>query len=98
MNRNKVLLLIFVIVVIAVALYLFFIPSIDVLSYLNWKNQEGFTSTTYEYAYTNKYDSTRTQEHPYGKKNVLPYGYMDPHVDQNGVDIVPNQGEIHRYR
>ena len=98
MNRNKVLLLIFVIVVIAVALYLFFIPSIDVLSYLNWKNQEGFTSTTYEYAYTNKYDSTRTDIHPHGKKNVLPYGYMDPHVDQNGVDIVPNQGEIHRYR
>jgi hypothetical protein len=98
MNRNKVLLLIFVIVVIAVALYLFFIPSIDVLSYLNWKNQEGFTSTTYEYAYTNKYDSTRTQEHPYGKKNVLPYGYMDPHVDQNGVDIVPNEDEIHHYR
>ena len=98
MNRNKVLLLIFVIVVIAVALYLFFIPSIDVLSYLNWKNREGFTSTTYEYAYTNKYDSTSTQDHPYGKKNVLPYGYMDPHVDENGDDIIPVQGEIHRYR
>jgi hypothetical protein len=75
MNRTKILLWIFAIVIIAVTIYLFFLPSINLFQYfLHWKNKEGFATTPYEYAYTNKYDND-------GKIIPLEYGYMDPNKD-----------------
>ena len=76
MNRTKILLWIFAIVIIAVTLYLFFLPSINLFQYLHWKNKEGFATTPYEYAYTNKWDeSDRINPIP------LEYGYMDHNKD-----------------